>query len=168
MASHIRQERPDDVESIHRVTELAFRDAPHTDHTEPFIVDVLRRSGVLAVSLVAESQGEVIGHVAISPVSVSDGAAGWYGLGPISVYPDHQRQGVGSQLMTRALDELQGLGAAGCVVLGYPGYYSRFGFRVVPGLVYPGVPAEYFQSLSLSGEYPKGEVTYHQAFVVKA
>src|SRR5690606_39869862 len=82
-------------------------------------------------SKVAESDGEIIGHVAISPVRISDSADGWFGLGPISVLPEFQGQGVGSQLMKSALDELEARGAAGCVVLGEPGYYGRFGFKVV-------------------------------------
>lgn len=160
----VRNETQRDVEEIHRVTELAFRDTPHTDHTEQFIVKALRRSEALAVSLVAESNGEVVGHIAISPVNIADGSAGWFGLGPVSVVPEHQGQGVGSKLMRSALADLEATGAAGCVVLGDPDYYGRFGFNVIEGLVFPGVPAEYFQAISFDGSFPQGEVAYHEAF----
>lgn len=164
MKPHIRKETPADIDQIHQLTELAFQNAPHTEHTEQFIVRALRQSAALVISLVAESAGEIIGHVAISPVSIADGSGDWYGLGPISVLPAHQGKGVGSRLMENALADLEALGAAGCVVLGDPGYYGRFGFRVVEGLVYPGVPREYFQALSFDGRFPQGDVAYHAAF----
>ncbi len=164
MDIQVRDENNGDVEKIHRVTELAFRDAPHTDHTEQLIVKALRRAGALVISQVATSNGEVIGHVAISPVNISDGSANWFGLGPISVLPEYQGEGVGSRLMESALADLKEKGAAGCVVLGDPGYYGRFGFQVVDRLVFPGVPAEYFQALSFDDDFPQGEVTYHEAF----
>src|SRR5690606_17497287 len=111
--------------------------------TEQFILSALRESGQLSVSLVADESGTVVGHVAVSPVVVSDGATGWYGLGPLSVAPERQGQGVGGQLVEHALAELRRLGASGCVVLGDPKYYSRFGFIAEPSLALPGVPPEY-------------------------
>ena len=164
MTSQIRNESPGDAEEIHQVTKHAFLDAPHTDHTEQYIVDALRQAGVLTISQVAEDHGKIIGHVAISPVTISSGAYGWFGLGPLSVLPEYQGRGVGSTLMKSALAALEAMGAAGCVVLGEPGYYGRFGFKVVDGLFYPGVPAKYFQALSFSDEFPEGEVSYHEAF----
>lgn len=160
----IREESAGDSAQIHRVTEQAFLNVPHTEHTEQFIVEALRNSGVLTISQVAVANGEIIGHVAISPVTISNGATGWFGLGPISVLPELQGQGVGSKLMRSSLAALKAMGAAGCVVLGDPGYYGRFGFKVIDGLVYPGVPAEYFQALSFDGKFPHGEVAYHEAF----
>lgn len=164
MDIEIRNDSAGDFAKIHQVTELAFRDAPHTDHTEQFIVEALRRAEALTISKVAESDGEVVGHIAISPVTVSDGTVGWFGLGPISVLPQCQGLGVGSKLMKSALSDLESRCAAGCVVLGDAKYYGRFGFKVVEGLIFPGVPAEYFQAKSFNGRYPKGEVTYHEAF----
>jgi putative acetyltransferase len=160
----IRPESPEDAGEIHLVTKQAFSDAPHTDHTEQHIVDALRQAGALAISQVATVDGNIIGHVAISPVTLSNGATGWFGLGPISVLPGYQGRGVGSKLMKSSLAALEAMGASGCVVLGEPGYYGRFGFRAVDGLTYPGVPAEYFQALSFSEEFPEGEVSYHEAF----
>lgn len=164
MSPVIRQESPSDVAAIHAVTMAAFLNAPHTDHTEQFIVDALRKAGALTISLVAEEAGEVTGHVAVSPVSVSDGSAGWYGLGPISVRPELQRRGIGSRLMQAALRLLRERGAAGCVLLGDPAYYSRFGFKPEAGLVLPDVPQEYFQALPFGESLPHGVVTYHEAF----
>src|SRR5580698_3590632 len=164
MNMKIRLETSDDSLSIEVVTVSAFLDAPHTSHTEQHIVNALRKAGKLALSLVAESAGSVVGHLAISPVSVSDGASGWFGLGPISVTPEHQRRGIGSRLMREALSILRGQGAAGCVVLGEPGYYRRFGFQADQNLVLPGVPPEYFQAISLNSSRPHGTVSYHEAF----
>lgn len=166
MNVEIRIEAAFDAAAVGAVTTAAFLNAPHTDHTEQFIVNALRKAGKLTVSLVAEADGEVIGHVAVSPVTISDGTPGWQGLGPISVAPARQGQGVGSRLMREALRVLREKGAAGCVVLGEPGYYGRFGFRAEPGLVLPGVPPEYFQALSFNGAaaIPHGSVAYDEAF----
>ena len=78
--------------AIRRVTEAAFLNAPHTSHTEQYIVDELRRCSRLTISLVAVERDGVVGHIAISPVTISSGVRGWYGLGPISVLPNRQRQ----------------------------------------------------------------------------
>jgi len=85
MSVRIRKEAPYDIAAIEAVTIAAFLNAVHTDHTEQFIVSALRNSGRLSVSLVADDRDTVIGHVALSPIVVSDGAAHWYGLGPLSV-----------------------------------------------------------------------------------
>ncbi|HTA64363.1 MAG TPA: N-acetyltransferase [Xanthomonadaceae bacterium] len=164
MSIRIREETPHDVAAIAAVTVAAFLDAAHTTHTEQFIVGALRDSGQLSVSLVADDDGTVIGHVALSPVAVSSGATHWYGLGPISVAPEHQGHGVGTRLMERAFAELRRLGASGCVVLGDPNYYARFGFKVEPALVLPGVPPEYFQAIPFGGPLPSGTVSYHESF----
>ena len=163
----VRKEKPSDGESIEMVTIQAFLNAPHTDHTEQFIVRALREADALTISLVAEAQEKIVGHVAVSHVTISDGSKGWFGLGPISVIPDHQRSGIGSRLMRKALEELQNLGASGCVLLGDPAYYSRFGFKPESSLVLPGVPAEYFQALSFGDSLPQGQVAYHEAFNAK-
>jgi putative acetyltransferase len=164
MIIKIRSELPSDVTAIETVTAGAFLNAPHTSHTEQFIVNALRKAGMLSVSLVAEDNSGIVGHVAISPVSISDGSCGWYILGPISIAPDRQGLGIGSQLVEQALVELGKLAAAGCVLVGNPNYYSRFGFKPEPAIVMPGVPPEYFQAISFSTEIPTGIVTHHEAF----
>lgn len=168
MNLEIRNENNNDIDAIDKVTTEAFLNAPHTAHTEQYIVRELRKSGALYISLVAEYQGKVIGHVAISPVTISDGAIGWFGLGPISVSPDNQRSGVGSKLMLAAIEALKDSGASGCVLLGEPTYYRRFGFKPESSIVYPDVPPEYFQAIRFTGRLPMGTVTYHEAFNARA
>lgn len=160
----LRNEQDQDVDAIFKLTESAFKNAEHTDHTEQFIVNALRKMQQLTLSMVAEHDQQIIGHVAISPVEISSGASDWYGLGPISVAPEYQQQGVGSALMHAVLEQLKQLGAAGCVVLGDPTYYSKFGFNVIPNLTLANVPAEYFQALSFDQTFPQGEVKYSPAF----
>jgi putative acetyltransferase len=157
----IRPETAADVPGIEAVTICAFLKAPHT---EQFIVSALRKAGLLTISLVADAEGTVIGHVAVYPVSVSDGASGWFGLGPISVVPEHQGRGLGFRLMHEALRTLREQGAAGCVLLGEPEFYTRFGFQADPNLILPGVPQEYFQAISFDSSRPHGTVSYHEAF----
>ena len=165
---NIRNEKVSDIQSIHKLTAAAFIEAPHTDHTEQFIVDALRKSGSLSISLVAEDADNIVGHVAVSPVSIADGATGWYGLGPISVSPSEQGRGIGSAIMEAAILNLRELNADGCVLLGDPNYYKRFGFSSMKGLELPDVPAEYFQALMFSGDLPQGIVTYHESFLATA
>ena len=165
----IRNEAVSDAPAVEAVTAAAFLEAEHSSHTEQFIVNALRRAGQLSVSLVAEDDGgQIVGHVAVSPVRISDGSAGWYGLGPVSVAPEHHGRSIGTQLVNKALAALRELGAAGCVVLGDPAYYGRFGFAATPALAYPGVPPQYFQALLLGGAMPSGTVSYHAAFEASA
>jgi putative acetyltransferase len=168
MKVDIAHETAADAAAIHAVTISAFLHARHTSHTEQFIVDALRKAAQLTVSLVAKTDGAIVGHVAISPVSLSDGATGWYGLGPLSVAPEYQRRGVGSRLTRDALRVLRERGASGCVVLGEPQYYNRFGFQADSNLRLPGVPPEYFQTLSFGSSHPRGMVSYHAAFNASA
>lgn len=164
MTIHIRSETDLDAAAIEAVTAAAFRDAPHADHTEQFIVRALRAAGELTVSLVAETDGQIVGHVAVSPVTISDGSGDWYGLGPISVLPAWQGQSIGSRLMERALSDLRARHAAGCLLVGDPGYYTRFGFNSEPALQLPDVPPEYFMAIVFRGSVPAGSVTYSHAF----
>ena len=167
MSIRIRKEASTDAAAIEAVTIAAFQNTAHASHTEQFIVAALRKAGQLSVSLVADHSGAVVGHVAVSPVAISDGTTGWLGLGPISVAPAYQRQGVGAQLMEHAIAELRALGASGCVVLGEPGYYSRFGFKAEPSLVLPEVPPEYFQAVLFGSSLPSGSVSYHESFAAQ-
>jgi putative acetyltransferase len=166
MYLHIRPETPVDAGAIETITLAAFLDAPHTSRTEHLVIRALRDAGALTISLVAEADRRIAGHVAISPVTVSGGIRDWYGLGPVAVAPRLQGKGIGSRLVRRALDEVRQRGAAGCVVLGEPGYYGRFGFRCEAGLKLPAVPAEYFQAVAFRGVVPRGTVAFHAAFAV--
>ena len=160
----IRAEQPADIEAIWQITELAFQTLPISQHTEQFIIRDLRRSGALSISLVAELDGQVVGHIAFSPVTLSDGSQNWYMLGPVSVTPQLHRQGIGSALINAGLDKLKALKAEGCVLVGDPGYYIRFGFRSDPRCTMDGVPQEFVQILPLGKRVPKGSVTHHEAF----
>jgi putative acetyltransferase len=162
----IRLENEGDADPIHEVTAAAFQGKPYSSGTEAHIVDGLRAAGALTISLVAEDHDEIIGHAAFSPVTINGQAGGWYGLGPVSVVPAWQRRGVGTALITTGLSRLRALGAAGCVVLGDPAYYSRFGFVSDPRLRYRDVDPRYFQHLSFTGDAPGGEVAFHPAFDV--
>ncbi|MBL7712360.1 MAG: N-acetyltransferase [Chitinophagaceae bacterium] len=164
----IRREEPSDIGSIDQVTKAAFASAAYSSGTESFIIQALRANGRLSISLVAEEQGILIGHIALSPVRISSGTEGWFGLGPVSVIPSKQGSGVGSGLIRAALDALRELHAAGCVVLGEPSYYGRFGFRSDARLQYLHAPAEYFQVLSFTGKIAEGTVEYDDSFKASA
>ncbi|MGV3548179.1 GNAT family N-acetyltransferase [Rhizobium sp.] len=160
---NIREELTADVESIRAVTQAAFADMPHSSQTEAAIIDALRAAGAIRLSLVAVERGAVIGNVVFSDVTI-DGRDGWVGLGPISVKPGLQRGGVGSALVRAGLEQMRSERAAGCVLVGDPAYYDRFGFKAVSGLGYDGVPDEYVLARAFSGAVPTGAIAYHSAF----
>jgi len=166
MNIQIRDEQDTDIQAIFDLTKAAFNDEEHSSHTEQFIVNALRATKQLTVSLVAETQGKIVGHIAFSPVSISDGTTDWYGLGPISVIPEYQRKGIGSELMKEGLNRIKALNAKGCVLLGDPNYYGKFGFKADANLILEGVPAEYFQILAFTDHIPSGYVIYSDAFNV--
>ena len=160
----IRNETDADVGAISELTVAAFETLDISQHTEQFIIEALRGAGALAVSLVAEVDGRVIGHIAFSPVNMSDGTRDWYGLGPVSVLPEHQRKGIGQSLIRAGLSRLKDLNARGCCLVGHPDYFKKLGFKNVSGLVHEGVPPEVFLVLSFDGEIPQGTVTFHEGF----
>ncbi len=160
----IRNETSADISAIAEVTAAAFKTLAISNHTEQFIIAALRAAKVLTVSLVAELDGRVVGHVAFSPVTISDGTQNWYGLGPVSVLPEYQRQGIGKALIQEGLSRLRDLKAQGCCLVGHPEYYKQFGFKNIPGLVHQGVPQEVFFALSLTDHVPQGIVEFHEGF----
>ncbi|HBF31678.1 N-acetyltransferase [Rhizobium sp.] len=160
----IRPEKAGDEEAISAVTMAAFAGKTYSEQTEHLIIDRLRRAGVLSLSLVAVDGENIIGHIAFSPLTLSGGEAGWFGLGPLSVLPSRQRQGVGRSLLNAGLEQLKMRGASGCCLLGSPQYYGAFGFVNVPHLVLPDVPPQYFQVLAFSGLIPSGTVAFHRGF----
>jgi len=161
---NIRNEKESDSTRISEVVTLAFKDDPHGDGREGEIVELMREDSALTVSLVAEAYNKIVGHIAFSKVTINDEFIDWYGLAPVSVAPQYQNQGVGSQLIEEGLKLLQKLNAKGCVLLGEPGCYQRFGFEADEKLILPDVPTEYFQALSFGGSTPDGIVKYHRAF----
>lgn len=164
MNINVRDETPADITVIAEVTLAAFKLLPISRQTEHFIIAALRSAGALTVSLVAELDGRVVGHIAFSPLAISDGTPNWYALGPVAVLPEYQRQGIGTALINEGLSRLKARGAHGCCLVGHPQYYTRFGFKNVPSLIYPGPPPHVFFALSFSGQYPQGTVQFHQAF----
>jgi putative acetyltransferase len=160
----IRDETDADIAAIAGVTIAAFETLQISNHTEQFIIEALRTAEALTVSFVAELDGRAIGHIAFSAVTISDGTRGWYGLGPVSVVPAYQRQGIGKALIQEGLSRLKSLGAAGCCLVGHPDYYGKLGFKNVSGLVHEGVPPEVFFALSFDGHIPQGNVVFHDGF----
>ncbi|MEN5053058.1 N-acetyltransferase [Brevundimonas naejangsanensis] len=159
----LRPETKTDRAAIRALTAAAFDGHPHSDGSEPRIIDALREADALTLSLVAEVDGQVVGHAAFSPVQWP-GEGDWFGLGPVSVAPDRQNQGIGRQLIEAGLADLRRGCARGCVVMGDPAYYSRFGFVQDPRLTYPGPPPEYFMALGFGLIEGSGHVRYHPAF----
>ncbi len=160
----IRSEADSDVDAITDVTIAAFKTLEISNHTEQFIIEALRAAKALTISLVAELDARVIGHIAFSPVTISDGTSSWYGLGPVSVLPEYQRQGIGKALIREGLSRLRDMNAQGCCLVGHPEYYRKFGFTNTPELVLENVPPEVFFALSFDGHTPQGTVTFHDGF----
>lgn len=151
----IRSETDADATAITEVTVATFKTLEISNHTEQFIIAALRAAKALTVSLVAEEDGRVIGHIAFSPVTMSDGTRNWYGLGPVSVLPAYQRQGIGKALIHEGLLRLKSMQAGGCCLVGHPEYYKGFGFHNSPELIHEGVPPEVFLALSFDGKIPR-------------
>lgn len=167
-ALRIRRERPDDAPAIEQLLQAAF-DGP----LEARIVAALRRSGAPWISLVAECDGDIVGQLVLSAVSipvVGDSDARVAGLGPMAVRPDRQNQRIGSQLIEAALAQGWVEQFDAIVVLGHPNYYPRFGFQ--PASRYQlestwDVPDEAFMALELKPgalDACAGPVRYHPAF----
>jgi putative acetyltransferase len=163
----IRNEIKSDIEVIAEITKAAFKNLAVSNHTEQFIINALRDANALTISLVAEAEKKVVGHVAFSPVTISDGSLGWYGVGPVSVLPELQKQGIGKSLIHEGLSSLKALGAKGCVLVGDPGYYKRFGFINPMNLFIDGVPQEYFLALPFGENKASGTVVFHEGFTAK-
>jgi putative acetyltransferase len=160
----IRAEQVSDIEPIRCVVTAAFAGVAQSNQKESLLVDELRDCGALRVSLVAEIKGQIVGHVAFSPVTVDGLLCDWFGLAPLAVSPIYQRSGIGSRLVNAGLGSLRAIGAKGCVVLGEPDYYGRFGFVARDKLIFENVPAQFFIAQSFTGDYPCGKVQYHRAF----
>ena len=160
----IRKETTSDIEAISQVTIAAFRTLPISNQTEQFIIEALRAAGALTLSLVAEIDGRVVGHVAFSPIIISDGAKDWYGLGPVSVLPEYQKQGIGKSLINEGLSLLKQLNGKGCALVGDPNYYKWFGFKNFSEIVYEGVPQDVFLALPFNEKIPQGILVFHEGF----
>ena len=163
---NIRAEQAGDAEDIRRVNLAAFETS-----TEAELVDALRREAAPIISLVAQDDVEVIGHVLFSPVTLTtEPSLTLMGLAPMAVIPSRQRQGVGSALVREGLDRCRRIGAVGLVVLGHAEFYPRFGFvpagRLSLRCEYD-VPEDIFMACELVEGALRGlsgVVRYHQVF----
>lgn len=162
----VRLERAADLEAIRDVNRAAF-DTP----AEAGLVDALRRDAQPFVSLVAEVDGRIVGHIAFSPVTLpGHPTLSLMGLAPVAVLPSHQRQGIGSALVRAGLEECVTLGAAAVIVLGHAEYYPRFGFGPASRFGLRSeydVPDEVFMVRELTPgalAAATGTVRYHPAF----
>lgn len=158
----IRNETASDIPAISRLVTEAMLLLPQSTGTEAAIVEKLRAEGALALSLVAEDEGEVVGYLAASEARIGT-QDGWGLIGPLAVLPSRHRQGIGSALMAEALRRLRAT-SRGAALVGDPAYYSRFGFRAFPGLGVTGCPPEIVQALPFDGTAPRGELIHHPAF----
>jgi putative acetyltransferase len=160
----IRSERPEDIRAIYDLTKRAFAPMAFAGGDEQDLIDAVRDAGALSISLVAEIDSRIVGHVAFTPAKAADNTPGWFGLGPVAVEPELQRKGIGSQLINEGLGKLREWNAAGCIVLGDPTYYQRFGFLPFPALAPAGQPPEYFMILPMMESQPKAVVDFHPLF----
>ncbi len=161
----LREETTADIDAITEVTIAAFKNLPVSNQTEQFIIKALRSADALTISLVTEIDERVVGHIAFSPVVISDGTKEWYGLGPISVLPEYQKQGIGKSLINEGLSLLKKMGGQGCALVGDPNYYKRFGFKNFPELVHEGIPQEVFLALAFNEKVPQGTIEFHESFL---
>ena len=162
----IRSEQPADIAAVRAVNGAAFETS-----TEADLVDALRTEAHPIVSLVAEENGAVVGHILFSPVTLLGHAdLKVMGLAPMAVLPGQQRQGIGSALVRAGLQRCRELGCDAVVVLGHAGYYPRFGF--VPASRF-GIASEYdvpedvFMALEIKRGVLRdksGTARYHAAF----
>ncbi|MXO60772.1 GNAT family N-acetyltransferase [Altererythrobacter salegens] len=160
----IRGEQGMDQLRIPRIISGAFADAPHASGREAAIYGKLVAARETEASLVAvASFKRIVGHVLFSEVRIDGEHRRWLGLGPLSVLPKWRRQGIGGALVAHGLEAVR-RDWDGCVVLGDPAFYGRFGFEHDPALVYPGPPPEFFQRIVFRGPAPQGTVTYPSAF----
>jgi putative acetyltransferase len=146
----VRSEMAEDRAAVRRVNELAFGQPNEAD-----LVDALRAAAPSCISLVATHEGEVVGHILFSPVTIESPAGAFLALGlaPMAVLPEFQRRGIGSRLMREGLARCARQAHTVVVVLGHPTYYPRFGFvpAATKGLSceYP-VPDEVFMVVELT------------------
>ena len=156
----IRPETPDDVAAVQQLTQDAFAQVDRSKGEEAPALQALRDDGDLRLSLVAEDDGDIIGHVAFSPVFLDDAPCNWIGLGPIAVAPIWQKQGIGTALVAEGAARLRAQAADGIVLIGNPRVYGSMGFVSDGGLTYCEVPAPVVQYLPFGPARPVGRLTF--------
>lgn len=160
----IRAEALADSADIYALTKLAFQGMPYADGDEQDVIERLRKSGALALSLVAIINSDVVGHIAFSNASLSGDTTSWFTLGPVSVLPTYQRRGIGSMLINAGLEKIEKRGALGCILTGNPDYYRRFGFKLAPDNVPENESELYFMVKTFTATVPHGIFCFDSAF----
>jgi putative acetyltransferase len=160
----IRDQIAADFDAVHQLVTAAFKTQPYASGNEQFLMDTLWTAGIATVALVADDAGVIVGQAAFSKVMIGGKDIDWHGCGPVAVLPERHKRGIGSALMRAGLERLRALGSKGCVVVGDPAYYTRFGFANTEAMTLPGVPPEYFMALSFGGAMPNGDVKFDPAF----
>lgn len=170
----IRQENEKDYEESERVVERAFKNAEYTDHNEHLLVARLRKSDAFVpeLSLVAELDGEIVGHIMLTKLIIENEESNYdsLALAPVSVVPEHQNKGIGSKLISESLKIAKEIGFKSVIVLGHDKYYPRFGFK--PASTWGikalfDVPDKFFMALELEDgnlEDISGTVVYSKEF----
>ena len=160
----VRDEQSADHQAIHAITELAFRGRPYAGGDEQDVIVRLRNAHDLTLSLVYLIDSKIVGQITFSPATVADKSQPWFALGPVSVLPEFQGQGIGSELINLGLNRIIELGALGCILTGNPIYYQRFGFEFSPDNCPVNEPAEYFMLKLFGHDRPDGPFRFHEAF----
>jgi putative acetyltransferase len=161
---NIRAETRADFAGIYSLTKLAFTGMPYADGDEQDVIERLRASGSLVLSLVATINSDIVGHIAFSNASLSDDTTSWFALGPVSVLPKYQHRGVGSLLINTGLEKIEKRGALGCILTGNPEYYQRFGFKLAPDNVPENESELYFMVKTFTATVPHGIFCFDDAF----
>jgi len=159
-------ERPGDEVDIRDLTKAAFAPMPFADENDHLLPENLRKDGDLTLSLITLDADQIIGHVAFSPIKVDDRFDNWYGLGPISVAPERQKQGIGTQLVQAGRVALEPKGAKGFILIGNPAVYGPMGFVSDGAITYRDLAATLVQYLPFTPETPSGTVTFAAALEV--
>jgi putative acetyltransferase len=160
----IRDEQSTDHQAIHSITEIAFRGRPYAGGDEQDVIIRLRNAHDLTLSLVYLIDSKIVGQITFSPATVADASQPWFALGPVSVLPEFQGQGIGSILINLGLSRIVELGARGCILTGNPIYYQRFGFELCPENCPVNEPEEYFMLKLFVSKQPDGPFKFHEAF----
>ncbi|KNF09051.1 acetyltransferase, GNAT family [Gottschalkia purinilytica] len=170
----IRKETEKDYSITEDVIEKAFREMEFTDHMEQYLVARLRKTEnfIPELSLIAEVEGKVVGHILLSRITINNGEKAFesLALAPVSVLPEYQNKGIGSALISESIKIAKKMKFKSIIVLGHEKYYPKFGFRPASywNITSPfEVPEKSFMALELEDgglDGVSGEVTYPKAF----
>ena len=154
------------LDDVKDVLQQAFLNHPHSEQNEHLIVENLITNNNDVLSMVGIDNDKVVAFITYSKVKFDNDNDNWVGLAPVAVLPECQGCGLGSKIIESSLEQIK-QSYDGCVVMGEGEYYKRFGFDVIEGLFFEGVPAEYFMAQSFKDTKPQGAVVYNQAFYLK-